>query len=236
MKSAFLKAVADNLFPRNITCDICGRETFDGGNLCPECAKTVTKNDGATCPVCGRKTRTNEVCLECKAHAPSYDRAVSAIVYKDGGAGLVIKFKKGGAYLKEYFADLLVPKCEQFAFADGVCFIPMTEKAEHNRGYNQAELLAEALAERLNLPLLRVLEKVKETGEQKSLSKKERQNNLKGCFAAHKRDVAGKSFILVDDVMTTGTTAEEAAALLKRKGAAHVYFAAAASVEYTPEL
>ena len=116
-----MRELGDCLFPKNITCDICGRETFDGTNLCPSCAKTVTLNDGTTCPICGRKTAVNEVCLECPAHPPAYDRAVSALVYRDGGAGLVMKFKRGGTYLKDYFADLLAPKCRQFAIADGAC-------------------------------------------------------------------------------------------------------------------
>ena len=234
--SKFLRELGDCLFPKNITCDICGRETFDGTNLCPSCAKTVTLNDGTTCPICGRKTAVNEVCLECKAHPPAYDRAVSALVYRDGGAGLVMKFKRGGTYLKDYFADLLAPKCRQFAIADGVCFVPMTARAERRRGYNQAELLAKELADRLDLPLLPVLKKKKETGEQKSLTRKERESNLKGCFSAHKADVTGKSFILVDDVLTTGATAEEAGKTLKNKGAEHVYCAFAASVEFKNEL
>ena len=126
----FLKKLLNEIFPPSLTCDICGRETFDGRNLCPECAKTVTFNDGETCPICGRKTAAGEVCLECKADTPAYDRAVSAMVYRDGGVALILKFKRGGAYLKEYFADLLAPKCRQFAVADGVCFIPMTKKDE----------------------------------------------------------------------------------------------------------
>lgn len=232
----FLKELIDEIFPPAITCDICGRETFDGNNLCPECAKTVTFNDGETCPICGRKTNVSEVCMECKAHSPSYDRAVSALVYKDGGVALVLKFKRGGAYLKDYFAGLLAPKCAQFAVADGVCFVPMTKKAENRRGYNQAELLAKELAARLDLPLLNVLEKVKDTTEQKSLTRRERESNIKGSFSARKTDVNGRSFILVDDVMTTGATVEEAARILKRKGAEHVYVATAASVENKQEL
>ena len=230
--NAFFGSLKDCLFPLSLTCDLCGRETFDGRNLCPDCLETVAFNDGETCPVCGRRTRAPGLCMECKASAPAYDRAVSAIIYRDGGAGLVLKFKRGGAYLKEYFADLLAPRLREFAAADGVCFIPMTAKAERRRGYNQAELLAEALAERLDLPVMRVLEKVKETGEQKSLTRREREINLKGCFRTRKDDAAGKTLILIDDVMTTGATLEEAARTLKRKGAARVYAAVAAAVEY----
>ena len=227
-----LKIIGDSLFPKNITCDICGRETFDGRNLCPECAKKVTFIGDDCCPICGRKTKTRGVCLECKAYAPTYDAGVSAFVYRDGGAQLILKFKRGGEYLKDYFADLLAPKLKKFPLADGVCFIPMTAKAERRRGYNQAELLAKEISARLNLPVVCALEKVKDTNEQKALTKRERQTNLKGCFSASKKDVAGRRLIPVDDVMTTGATAEEAARVLKKKGAEAVYFASAASVEY----
>ena len=84
--------------------------------------------------------------------------------------------------------------------------------------------------------LIKVLEKVKETKEQKSLTKKERESNLKGCFAARKADCEGRTFIIVDDVMTTGATAGEAARILKRKGAKKVYIATMASVEYKREV
>lgn len=236
MIKEFLTFLTNALFPSRITCDLCGKETFDGTNLCPECRKTVTFNDDKTCPICGRKTKVEGVCFECKAHSPAYDRAVSAIVYKDGGAKLVVKFKRGGAYLKDYFADLLKEKCANFPLADGVCFIPMTAKAERKRGYNQAELLAKELAKRLELPLISALEKVKDTKEQKSLTRNEREHNLKGSFSAAKDKVKGRSLILVDDVMTTGATAEEAAKILKKAGAERVYFASAASVEYQREI
>lgn len=96
--------------------------------------------------------------------------------------------------------------------------------------------MAQELAERLNLPLLPVLIKTKDTKEQKSLTRRERENNLKGCFAARKSEVEGRTFLVVDDVMTTGATADEAAATLKKKGAKAVYFAFIASVEYKKEI
>lgn len=220
-------------FPENFTCELCGREIFDGGRFCADCAKTVQFNDGETCPVCGRKTATSTLCLECKAFAPAYKKAASAIVYADGGAKLIYKFKHGNAYLKDYFADLLQDKCAEFANADGICFVPMTKSDARKRGYNQAELLAKALSERLSVPLIKnALTKVKKTEQQKSLSKAERENNLKGCFKADGKVVKGKTLILVDDVMTTGATAEAVCTELKKRGALAIYFVTAASVEY----
>ncbi len=230
-----LEAIADKLFPANFTCDICGRETFDDTNLCPACRATVTYNDGLSCPVCGRKTATEGVCLECKKYSPSYDRAVSALVYADGGAALITKFKRGGAYLKDALAELMIVKCVQLD-ADCVTYIPMTARAERARGYNQAKLLAKEIAAMLGLPLLPLMKKIKDTPEQKQLTRRQRAENLKGCFSAKKAEVAGRSILVVDDVMTTGATAEAAASLLKRKGAAAVFVATAASVEYKGEL
>lgn len=232
----FFKSLSGALFPENFTCELCEKEIFDGKRLCPDCAAEVTFNDGQTCPVCGRKTVTSSICLECKSDAPVYDKAVSAIVYKDGGAKLIAKFKRGNAYLKDYFADLLIDKCAPFKQADGVCFVPMTKKDERKRGYNQAELLAKSLSERLNIPLLKgALTKTRQTEQQKSLTKTERENNLKGCFKADKATVDGKTLILVDDVLTTGATTEAVCTELKKRGAARIYFVTAASVEYKTE-
>ena len=232
----FFNWLSELLFPENYTCELCGKEIFNGGRLCADCEETVTFNDKQTCPVCGRKTKTDSLCLECKALAPKFKKAVSAIVYKDGGAKLVYKFKHGNAYLKDYFANLLKDKCAEFAKADGICFVPMMKKDVRKRGYNQAELLAKSLSEKLNVPLLKyAIVKTKRTAQQKSLTKAERENNLKGCFHADKEIVKGKTIILVDDVMTTGATAEAVCTELKKRGANEIYFVTAASVEYKTE-
>lgn len=231
-----LKAVIRELFPPDFTCDVCGTETF-GSNLCPQCRDTVTFNDGATCPVCGRRTETNRLCLECKAHAPAYKKAVSAMVYGGGAVKLIHKFKDGGGYLKEYFADLLTEPCKKFTDAQAICYIPSTRNSMKKRGYNQAELLAKSLGERMGLPVLEdALAKRRETEEQKTLSRREREKNLLGAFKADKQIVRGKTLILVDDVLTTGATADAAVEALKKAGATNVYFATVASVEYREEL
>ncbi len=233
----FIKWIGGGLFPENYTCGLCGREIFGQKGLCAKCAAKVTMNDGATCPVCGRKTATDSLCLECKQNAPVFAKAVSAIVYKEGGTRLIYKFKRGGAHLKDYFADLLSGKCAQFSDADGICFVPMSPKDKLKRGYNQSELLARALSERLNIPVLEgALKKVKKTAQQKRLTRQERAENLRAAFKADREVVKGKTLILTDDVMTTGTTAEVICTELKKRGAEKIYFVTAASVEYIPPL
>lgn len=231
--SGLFKLICQSFFPENYTCEVCGKEIFEGNRLCADCAEKVSFNDGFTCPKCGRKTTSDALCLECKALAPRFERAVSVFVYENNVCALIHKFKNGKPYLKDYFADLLAPKCAEFAAAQCVCYVPCTKKAKRARGYNQAELLAKALGKRLNLPVLKnAVIKVKKTLPQKSLTRAEREKNLTAVFRAERSAVQGKILLLVDDVMTTGATADAVCAELLKKGAKKVYFATVASVQY----
>lgn len=228
----FAENLRDTLFPQNITCDLCGAEIFDGGRFCKMCAPTVTFNDGTTCPVCGRKTAKPEICTECKADAPRFKRAASAIIYSDGGARLILKFKNGASYLKDYLGGLMAEKAKKFPACDCVTYVPITKKRRRERGYNQSELLAQVVGEKLNLPVVCPLEKKRDTAPQQSLAKAERLENLKASFKIRDRAcVKGKTVLLVDDVLTTGATADEVCRELMIADAKEIYFVTAASVE-----
>lgn len=231
------KAILDSIFPENFTCELCGIEIFDDSRFCTDCKKSIIFNDGDTCPVCGRMTDVPELCLDCKALAPLFDKAVSAFEYSDGVKKLVLAFKNDRPYLKNYFADLLYKKCAQFTDAEAICFVPMTNKAQAKRGFNQAYLLAKEISKKMNLPLLKsAIQKVKDTPPQKSLLRTDREQNLKACFKADRAVVKDKTLIVVDDVMTTGATANAVCGELKKRGAKKLYFATVASVRYSGEL
>ena len=229
------KFIKENLFPLSFTCDGCGIETFEG-NLCPDCLKNTTFNDKNTCPICGRKVVRREICIECKAKPPLFEYAMSALIYEGTAVKLIHKFKNGDAYLKEYFADLIVAKLDDFLQIDYIAYVPMTKKAEFKRGYNQSKLLAEAISKRINVPVTDVIEKVKDTEAQKALSGKERAKNLEGSFKAKSKNaLLDKTVLLVDDILTTGATADAICMNLFRAGAMRVYLATIASVEYKPD-
>lgn len=226
------KSLRDNLFPEKFTCHICGVEIFED-YLCPDCLKAAVFNDRTTCPVCGRRTGKAEVCLECKAHMPAYKRAVSVFVYEGTGGELVVRFKNGKPYMYSYLARLLAEKIAQLPAADGIVFVPMTKRAERARGYNQSRLLADEVSALSGIPVVYgAVEKTEETVAQKGLSRAERMNNLKDCFKADKRKINGKTLLIIDDVMTTGATLDCLSVALKKAGAAEIYAATVASVEY----
>lgn len=120
---------------------------------------------------------------------------------------------------------------ENFFAPDIITFVPMSIKAEEKRGYNQSELLADALAKLLSLEAYCTLEKVKDTARQAELDFEERSKNLKGAFkVTDKKFVKGKHVLVVDDVLTTGATSHEVASALKTAGAKSVYLLTVASV------
>ena len=216
----------------NFTCDVCGREVFAGERVCAACRKTLPFNDRLICPYCGRRVREAGVCLECKQSRPAVEKARSAFVHEGEAAALVLRFKKGSKYLFRTLCDFLTPLLErEFADADSLTFVPMTKRARRKRGYNQSRLLAEELSRRSGKQFLDAAEKRRETSMQKSLGRREREKNLKGCFrVTDKSAVRGKHIVIVDDTFTTGSTVSELARALLHAGAERVYALTVTSV------
>ena len=99
--------------------------------------------------------------------------------------------------------------------------VPLHPAREKARGFNQAALLADALAKESGLPHEALLSRVVNTPQQSRLSREQRSSNVKGAFQLS-GDVKGRTILLIDDVCTTGTTARECAKTLRAGGAARV--------------
>jgi ComF family protein len=167
-------------------------------------------------------------CPDCAGRPLAFDGAVALGPYRDGLRDLVLQFKFGGErVIAGDLGRLLAARLDadpRAAGLDAVVPVPLHPKTEGVRGYNQAALLAEALARRPVRPVLEgALVKVRETVPQATLDAPRRAGNLAGAFAVRRPTrVAGRRIALVDDVMTTGATASEAAAALKAAGAGFV--------------
>ncbi len=190
------------------------------------------------CPSCsseGPLDAHTALCKKCHRELPFYAEArtlgeyksLSVLWYEGLAAQLIKRMKYAGqAYLARLFAVLLQYACEQADFrADYVTYVPMYPAKMKERGFDQVELICRQL-EALGYRKLAALTKIKDTPPQASLDLAARESNVKGSFMAS--GAAGKSFLLIDDVITTGSTITECAGTLKRAGAKSVCLASVA--------
>ena len=213
-------------FPHAYTCVICGNETFESDFFCKRCKGRLSAITERFCPKCGRRTVADGLCLACKDDPPAFDAARAAFDYIPPESALVKTFKfDNRPYLGKVLAPFLAKTWNASSFsADVVTFVPMTGKQTRKRGYNQAQLLAEETAALIELPLRPLVAKGKESKTQHELTRAERLQNLSGCFRlAPGASVKGLNVLVIDDVITTGSTLGAIAKLLKRHGAAGVY-------------
>ena len=113
--------------------------------------------------------------------------------------------------------------------------VPMYEKKQKIRGFNESELLAEVLAERIQKQCSKNnLKRIRNTTPQNALNAEQRKQNIKGAFTLeNKQEVNGKTILLIDDIFTTGTTINECAKVLYHNGAKKVlFFALSVAEEY----
>ena len=219
----------DLIFP--ISCVICGREeTY----LCQSCLDRLPRVPKQICLACGQSApygKTHPGCISRRA----VDGSIAGLNYQDGRVSRIVRIFK-----YNFVSDLAGPLAQPVLagvreqgltgyFAQFVLVpVPLHPRRHNWRGFNQAELLAHALAGQLGIPVESgLIARQKFTKPQVKLSREERKRNLADAFAVC-ADVANKKILLVDDVITSGATANELAELLKRKAAAEVWVIAAA--------
>lgn len=226
------------------TCDACGTEIFDypRQRLCEECLLSLRYNDETRCRKCGRQTVAHGTCLDCKSVAPVFDKGFSPLSYRGKTAALINRIKNGDRRLSYFFAEQMCKAFLQNCLVETgkeivVVPVPITKEGRAVRGYNQAEDLAQRVVDILQeagwtaVMDKDILLKTRDTKQQKQLRLSERAENVRGAFRVHKRTACkGKTILLVDDIMTTGSTGSECARALKSAGANTVYFLVGASL------
>lgn len=232
----FFNSLRLALFPENITCDLCGDElTADTRyNLCAECTSKLPTVGEHVCLVCGVPlSDESDFCMRCINTDREFLLNHAPLVYEGEAQKLIhtLKFGKKKYIAKTLGAMMADEFIKRKMSAEIAVFVPMTEWEEKQRGFNQSELLAREVADRLGLPLLPALVKTKDTSAQKQLTRKEREENLKGAFACVYGEVKHRSILLIDDVFTTGATANACAHVLSKAGAREVSVLTAAVTE-----
>lgn len=221
----------DWVYPRQCYC--CGAPLTgrSGRLLCRECFRHLASRrlTGRGCATCGLPLSGGpaDVCGYCQQYPRRFDLARAVCPYGSPMGDLVRSFKFDGAY---FIGPVVIDSVAKLGWlppeiceADAVAPVPLHPRRRRERGYDQALILARALARRGRWKLLPdALRRVRYTDSQKHLSPPERAQNVRGAFEAGSTSVEGLHVLLVDDVVTTGATASECAGVLKKAGAARV--------------
>ena len=227
-----MRRLADAIYPR--ICPGCGEASDrDNRHICWACFAQIELFTESMCEVCGRfvtgGVRHQFVCSACRAFKPAFERARSAGHFSGFLRDRLHAFKYNGAlWLKDDLVDLL-EGCLRASFEIGpidvVVPIPLHALKMRERNYNQAALLAEGLAARIGRRYDgRSVKRVVQTETQTHLHAAERRENMRGAFAVVRPEwIRSRTVLLVDDVMTTGSTLDACARALTKAGARRVW-------------
>lgn len=223
----------DLIWPRR--CQVCGGAVDrPGRHICSECLMRVPfVPQVGCCRVCGRSVEaldTDFLCTDCSGEfKPQFDRAASAVRFDGLGRELVLDYKFHRAlHLRDDLVDWMEGAARarfDVAAADVVVPMPITWWRRWDRGYNQCDYLARALAARIGRRCEpHALGRRGSPKRQSSLTEEERRENVRGSVVVRRPAwVRGRTVLLVDDIMTTGATLSESARVLKESGAARIW-------------
>jgi ComF family protein len=223
LRSAALWILDFALPPR---CAGCGTIVADVHSFCPDCWKQIEFLGHSGCQTCGMPLEATEqtICGVCLARPPRIARTRAAVAYGDLSRSLAIRLKYGrkvaiARTMARYMAPLVSEEGDRLLIP-----VPLHRTRLWQRGFNQSALVARELSRRLKVPTdPLVLRRIRRTPPLKGMSPLQRRRTVAGAFRVRdKSTLAGKTVILIDDVLTTGSTAEACARTLKRAGAARV--------------
>ena len=220
-------ALLDIVYPPR--CVLCGADGV--APLCFDClAQAAQPLPPPTCSRCGRPCAALP-CSDCLADPPSYLANVAAGAYSGALRDAVHQLKyRDCPSLAEPLGEIMAECARANASLlgglsfDAVVPVPLHPARRRVRGYNQAERLARVIARELDLPLeCKALRKIKNTKTQVGQTAGKRQANIESAFQGIPAFAGGKTFLLIDDVTTTGTTLKRCAGELKQAGACTIY-------------
>lgn len=208
----------------------CAALTQDKGGFCSTCWKEIEFITNPICISCGRNFTLNitegYTCLGCIANPPTYDMARALFKFGAVSKNVIHAFKYyDKTILAKHFADMLCTRyAKEISDADAIVPVPMHKLKRLMRMYNQAAVLASAISSNIKKPTyFDVLYKTKWTKPQTLLPRKTRMININGSIDVRNiHYIKDKNVILIDDVMTTGSTVSLCSKLLKKAGAKKV--------------
>lgn len=213
----------------NEACFVCAKAVQLPYSICPDCLSSMEINH-TCCSICAsplvQQAQSNIICGHCQRNRPFFSKAHVPYLYQAPLKQLIWQFKyQQKLFLARDFAMAIRESLKDSSeLPDILLPVPLHNNKLCRRGYNQSHELARMLGQQLNIPVLNdCLVRHIDTQSQQGLKLKERQKNVKNAFAITKNsDFKDKHIVLVDDVMTTGSTLNELARLMVKQSNARV--------------
>jgi ComF family protein len=208
-------------------CAGCGEVIEEVGAFCPPCWGSMEWLGNEGCQRCGLPLSGTEAdtCGRCLADPPKLDRIRAAVAYDELPRSIALNLKYGRKVgLSRTMARYMAPLRGEWDDETLVVPVPLHRWRLWNRGFNQSVLVARELAGRWRLPVqCDALRRIRRTQPLKGMSHQQRRKAVAGAFqVSDGKPLAGKTIVLIDDVLTSGSTAEACARALRSAGAARV--------------
>ncbi len=217
------------IYPDQNICLQCGDNYLysEIKGICDSCLEDIELLENY-CPICGRElykvASEGDLCSHCQNESYIFEAARSMGTYNGLLKKLLLEFKYNDiTELKRPLVHLMyiALNCHYNSEKiDNIIPVPIHKKRLKQRGYNQAELLAEELSLYTGIPLSLSLLRIKDSPPLYNFAYKQRRTLLKDSFYVKKNCYEGQSLLLIDDIFTTGATANEIARVLKNTGGA----------------
>ncbi len=231
-----LRGLVSLFYPEN--CELCGEAIARDEYLCANCAGKAPRIVPPFCAVCSEPFSgaidQEFTCANCAHRALDFDAAVSAYRSRGIVRVVILRFKYGrDLHLRHPISRWLVEAMDDSRLRnrgfDDIVPVPLHPARMRERGFNQAELLARILSAAINVPLRDALQRIRYTTTQTAFDRQERMENLRGAFRLRRNfTVRDSRVLLVDDVLTTGSTLSECARVLRHAGAQSIHAITAA--------
>ncbi len=219
----------DMVYPKR--CPFCGQISEKDNGTCLDCQGKVPCITEPRCMKCSKpiQNKETEYCYDCLEKKHHYISGKALWIYDDVMRQSIARFKYGGSleYAEVYGKEIATQYGNWVrTHADILVPVPLHKRKERVRGYNQAEVLANAIGRILEIPVKsKLLYRSRDTRPQKELNDKERLKNLSEAFQTKAEKLCEfQKAMLVDDIYTTGSTIEACANVLCEAGIREVYF------------
>jgi ComF family protein len=228
LKRAALRLVLPLLdFALPPRCGGCGTIVDQVDSFCAGCWKQLEFLGPGGCLRCGLPLEATEAetCAACLARPPRLDRIRAAVAYGDISRGIAIRLKYGRKVaLARTMSRYMQPLVGELPRDSVLVPVPLHRWRLWGRGFNQSAIVARDLSRRTGLPVsVDALRRTRSTPPLKGMGMRQRRRTVAGAFRARRpSELRGRTVVLIDDVLTTGSTAEACARALRKAGASRV--------------